>query len=72
MFAFSCALLVAVANGLYAPQQPRFAARAKPLQAAKEGVAAAGEKQRIARRSVRKEGQPSKRIDIHAYTQKNA
>ena len=30
MFRISCALLVAVANGLYAPQQPRFASRARP------------------------------------------
>ena len=34
MFRISCALLVAVANGLYAPQQPRFASRARPLAAA--------------------------------------
>ena len=48
MFRISCALLVAVANGLYAPQQPRFASRARPLAAA-EGSAAAEAKKRIAR-----------------------
>ena len=72
MFVASCALLLAAANGFYAPATRHPLARAKPLQAAKEGVAAPGEKQRIARRSVRKEGQPSKRIDIHGDTQKSA
>ena len=48
MFALSWLLLVAVANGLYAPQQPRFASRARPVAAA-EGSAAAEAKKRIAR-----------------------
>ena len=34
MFRISWLLLVAVANGLYAPQQPRFASRARPVAAA--------------------------------------
>ena len=70
MFVASCALLLAAANGFYAPATRHPLARAKPLQAAKEGVAAAGEKQRIARRSVVKSGQPSKFIEIHGDTQK--
>jgi hypothetical protein len=70
MFVASCALLLAAANGFYAPATRQSLARAKPLQAAKEGVAAAGEKQRIARRSVVKSGQPSKFIEIHGDTQK--
>ncbi len=73
MFVASCALLLAAANGLYAPATRHPLARAaKPLQAAKEGVAAASEKQRIARRSVVKSIQVNIYIQIHAYTQKNA
>ena len=55
MFRISCALLVAVANGLYAPQQPRFASRARPLAAA-EGGAAAEAKKRIARHQCLRTG----------------
>jgi len=72
MQALSCALLVAAANGFYSPQQKAKVAPRALARAAKEGQAAAGEKQRIAWRSVQKEGQPSKRIDIHGDTQKSA
>ena len=72
MFVASCALLLAAANGFYAPATHHALARAKPLQGAKEGVAAAGEKQRIARRSVRKEGQPSYVLIFMATRKKRA
>ena len=70
MFAFSCALLVAVANGLFAPQQPRFASRARPVAAA-EGSAAAEAKKRIARLQCLRQVQPSKCIEF-TTTQKRA
>ena len=72
MQALSCALLVAAANGFYSPQQKAKVAPRALARAAKEGQAAAGEKQRIVQRSVVKTRQPHHELQIYDDSQQRA
>ena len=72
MQALSCALLVAAANGFYSPQQKAKVAPRALARAAKEGQAAAGEKQRIVQRSVVKTRQLHHELRIYDDSQQRA
>ena len=72
MQALTCALLVAAANGFYSPQQKAKVAPRALARAAKEGQAAAGEKQRIVQRSVLKTRQLHHELRIYDDSQQRA
>ena len=72
MQALTCALLVAAANGFYSPPQKAQVAPRALARAAKEGQAAAGEKQRIVQRSVVKTRQLHHELRIYDDSQQRA